>query len=56
MAIEIETINPEAQYQVTLTAKIVVGAEAVLYPGQDIVLRGDLVLEHAAAIDHAQAV
>lgn len=56
MAIDLDRIDPQAQYRVVLTGRIILDAETILYPGQDIELRGDLVLAHAEVLDRATPV
>jgi len=56
MAINTDLIDAQTQYYVTLNAPIVIDAANTLYPGQDIEMRGDLVITHAEALDSAQAV
>jgi len=56
MAIDLERIDPAAQYRVVLLERIVIDAQTTLYPGQDIELRGDLVIAHAEVLDRATPV
>ena len=56
MAIDLTTIDPERQYRVTLKTRLVIDDQTTLCPGWDVVLRGDLVLAHAEALDDAEAV
>ena len=56
MAIEVDLIDPAAQYRVALNQKIVIDAQTTLWPGRDIELLGALVVEHAEVIDRADAV
>lgn len=48
-------IKNDGQYQVVLKTKITLGG-AVLHPGVDLVLRGDVVKKHADSIASAKAV
>lgn len=52
MAIDIKKIEDDRQYQVALAQKIIVN-DVVLYPGWEVELRGDVVKQHAEAIERA---
>ncbi|MBK8638011.1 MAG: hypothetical protein IPN92_06870 [Chromatiaceae bacterium] len=54
--LDLATIDPERQYRVTLNSRLVISDQVTLYPGWDCELRGDLVIQHAEAIDDATAV
>lgn len=55
MAIDIKKISDDKMYRVTLNARITVN-DVVLHPGWEVELRGDVVKQHAEAIDRATAV
>ncbi|HWO57702.1 MAG TPA: hypothetical protein VNN55_09070 [bacterium] len=52
---DLTAIEDEGQFRVELKEKIVVG-DLALYPGWDVILRGDLVKRFAESIAHAEPV
>lgn len=53
---DVKKIKDDVQYRVILSQKIEVVPGQVLYPGHDVVLRGNIVKAFAAAIVSAEAV
>lgn len=49
---ELEKIDDAAQYRVTLKARLDLFGQA-MYPGHEVILRGDVIKAHAAAIASA---
>ncbi|AAU91013.1 MULTISPECIES: hypothetical protein [Methylococcus] len=54
-AIDPTLIDDDGQYRVVLAERIVVDG-VVLYPGWDIILKGDVVKSNREAIEHADPI